>query len=186
MQIAKRRRCITDAMEKHGFKDDVICQLEEIENTVKTSSGRKRMFAEKMDELLTEEQRLLLWEYGGMCTGGETGKRAKKYAKTLAGSLAEKIAHLNEDDRFYKIELNDDETITAYCGCHCLQYRIDKPDKEDVKLRESILSAYGCAAGAAFHNIKMALGINARIKSIDYPKKGDGRKYMPFVIEVID
>ena len=81
---------------------------------------------------------------------------------------------------------NDDGTITAYCSCHCLQYRIDEPDKEDVKLRESIPSAYGCAAGAAFHNIKKALSINARIKSIDYPKEGDGKKYMPFVIEIIE
>jgi len=186
MQISKRRKSITQAMVKYGFKNDVICQLEEIENTVKTSSGRKRKFAQKMDELLTEEQRLLLWEYGGMCTGGETGTRAKKYAKELTGSLAEKVKSLNENGQFYKLDLNDDGTITAYCGCHCLQYRIDKPDKEDVKLREEIPSAYGCAAGAAFHNIKLALGVNARIKSIDYPIEGDGRKHMSFVIEVLE
>ena len=186
MQISKRRKSITQAMEKYGFKDDIICQLEEIENTVKTSLGRKRMFAEKFDELLTEEQRLSLWEYGGMCTGGEKGTLAKKFAKELTGSLVEKVACLNQSSQFYKIELNDDGTITAYCGCHCLQYRIDEPDKEDVKLREKIPSAYGCAAGAAFHNIKKALGANARIKSIDYPQKGDGRNYMPFVIEIMD
>ena len=181
-----RRKNIINAMEKHNFQEDVKCQLEQIENTVKSFNRKKRMFAEKMDELLTEEQRLLLWEYGGMCTGGETGKHTKKYAKVLKGSLAEKIARLNEDAHFYKLELNDDGTITAYCVCHCLQYRIDEPGKEDVKLKESIPSAYGCAAGAAFHNIKLALGINARIKSIDYPKEGDGKKYMPFVIEVIE
>ena len=186
MQISKRRKSIIQAMEKYGFNYDVISKLEEIENTVKTSSARKRKFAKKMDELLTEEQRLLLWEYGGMCTGGDTGAQAKKFAKELTGSLAEKVASLNESGQFYKVELNDDGTIAAFCGCHCLQYRIDKPDKEDVKLREEIPSAYGCAAGAAFHNIKLALCINARIKSIDYPKEGDGRKFMPFVIEVLD
>ena len=186
MQISKRRKSITQAMANYGFEGDVICQLEEIENKAKTYSARKRMFAEKFDELLTEEQRLSLWEYGGMCTGGETGARAKKFAKELTGSLAEKVARLNESGQFYKVEINDDGTITAYCGCHCLQYRIDAPDKDDVKLREKIPSAYGCAAGAAFHNIKKALGVNARIKSIDYPQKGDGRNYMPFVIEVIE
>ena len=181
-----RRRNIIDAMEKHNFPDDITCQLEEIENTVKSFYTRKKQFAEKFDELLSEEQRLFLWEYGGMCTGGETGKRAIRYARTLKGSLVEKMERLNQDSHFYKLDLKDDGTITAYCSCHCLQHRIDKPDKEDVKLRESIPSTYGCAAGAAFYNIKKALGINARIKSIDYPKEGDGRKYMPFVIEIID
>ena len=180
-----RRRNIINAMEKHNFPEDVKCQLEQIEDTVKSYNKRKRMFAEKMDELLTEEQRLLLWEYGGMCTGGENGKRARKYAKTLTGPLAEKIARLKEDGH-YRVELNNDGTITAYCGCHCLQYRVDAPDKEDVKLRESIPSAYGCAAGAAFHNIRMALGINAKIKSIDYPQEGDGKRHMSFVMEVIE
>ena len=171
-------------MEKHNFQADVKNQLEEIENNVKSFHNKKRMFAEKMDNLLTEEQRLLLWEYGGMCTGGETGKRAKKYAKELTGSLAEKIARLKEDGHF-GVELNDDGTITAYCYCHCLQYRIEEPEKR-CEVKTKTPSAYGCAAGAAFHNIKMALGINAKIKSIDYPKEGDGRKYMPFVIEVLE
>ena len=185
MQISKRRRDIITAMEGLNIDKNVRYQFEEIENTVKSSSGKKKMFAEKFDELLTEEQRLLLWEYGGMCIGGETGKQAKKFAKELTGSIAEKVARLHESGQ-YGVELNDDGTITAYCGCHCLQYRIDKPDKDDVKLREKIPSAYGCAAGAAFHNIKKALGINARIKSIDYPQEGDGRNYMPFVIEILD
>ena len=185
MQISNRRKSITQAMAQHGFKNDVIYQLEEIENTVKTNPDRRRMFAEKFDELLTEEQRLLLWEYGGMCTGGETGKQAKKYAKTLTGSLAEKIAHLQKDPHMYRMELNDDGTITAYCGCHCLQAITDESHKK-CDVRTKIPSAYGCAAGAAFHNIKKALGVNARIKSIDYPQEGDGRNYMPFVIEVID
>ena len=186
MQISKRRKDIIIAMEGLNIDEDILCQFEEIEATVKTSSGKKRKFAEKFDELLTEEQRLALWEYGGMCRGGETGKRAQKYAKELTGSLDEKLVCLNEDPHFYNLELNDDGTITAYCGCHCLQYRIDEPNKEDVKLREKIRSAYGCAAGAAFYNIKRALGINARIKSIDYPQEGDGKKYMSFVIEVIE
>ena len=180
-----RRKNIINAMEKYTFDEEIKYQFEQIENTVKSFSSRKRKFAEKMDELLTEEQRLVLWEYGGMCTGGETGRHANKFAKMLTGSLAKKVARLNESGQFYKLELNDDGTITAYCSCHCLQYRIDEPEKADVKLKESIPSAYGCAAGAAFHNIKKALGINARIKSIDYPKEGDGRKDMPFLIEII-
>ena len=181
-----RRRDIINAMEEINFDENVKCQLKKIEDTVKSFNTRKRKFAEKFDELLTEEQRLALWEYGGRCRGGETGKRAKKFAKELTGSLEEKIAHLNGSGQFYKLELNDNGTITAYCRCHCLQYRIDKPDTEDVKLREAIPSVYGCAAGAAFYNIKRTLGINARIKSIDYPQKNDGRKYMPFVIEIMD
>jgi hypothetical protein len=178
------RKKIIKAMEMHNFHEDIKCEFEQIEETVKSFNGRKRKFAEKMDELLTEEQRLLVWEYSGMCTGGKTGEQAKKFAKELTGSLAEKIARLNEGPHFFFFYLNGDGTITAYCGCHCLQYRIEQPEKNEVKTKTP--STYGCAAGAAFQNIKKALGIEARIKSIDYPQEGDGKKYMTFVIEVIE
>ena len=179
-----RRKDILKAMKKHNFHEDIRCQFEHIEKTDKGFHSRNIRFVEKMDELLTEEQRLLLWGYGGRCIGGKTGERAAKFAQELTGSLAEKIARLQEDYHMYGVELNSDGTITAYCGCHCLQFRIDEPEREVVRTKTP--SAYGCSAGAAFHNIKMALGVNARIKSIDYPKEGDGRNYMPFVIEVME
>ena len=179
-----RRKDVLKAMKKHNFDEHIRCQFEHIEKTDKGFHSRNIRFVEKMDELLTEEQRLLLWEYGGRCIGGETGKRSAKYEKELRGSLAEKVARLKEDNHMYKIELNDDGTITAYCACHCLQWRLEEPEREVVRIKTP--SAYGCSAGAAFHNIKKALGINARIKSIDYPQEGDGIKYMPFVIEIID
>ena len=176
-----RRKEILKAMKKHEFHEDIRCQFEHIEKTDKGFHSRNVRFVEKMDELLTEEQRLLLWEYGGRCIDGEW---AKEFAKELTGSLAEKIAWLKENAPMYGVELNDDGTITAYCRCHCLQWRIEEPEREVVRIKTP--SAYGCSAGAAFHNIKTALGINARIKSIDYPQEGDGKMHMSFVIEVIE
>lgn len=180
-----RRKDILKAMKKHDFSEDIRHQFEHIEKTEKGFHSRNRRFAEKMDELLSEEQHLLLWEHGGRCIGGDTGERANAFAQELTGSLAEKIERLNKDAHFYEVELNDNGTITAYCSCHCLRWRVDEPTRSDV-IAKTTPSAYGCAAGAAFHNIKKALGIKAKIKSIDYPQDGDGKKYMQFVIEVIE
>jgi len=80
----------------------------------------------------------------------------------------------------YPTRLNDDGTITAYCGCDCLKHRYKNPNAAKAP------SAYGCAAGAALSNLKTALGVKARIKSIDYPQEGDGKKHMTFVFEIVD
>ena len=75
-----RRKDVLKAMKKHDFPEDVICQFEHIEKTDKGFHSRNVRFVEKMDELLTEEQRLLLWEYGGRCRGSDW---AKDFAKSL-------------------------------------------------------------------------------------------------------
>jgi hypothetical protein len=140
--------------------------------------SREKPFVEAMDRLLTEEQRLLLWEYGGSCTGG--GKSAKILRDELADKLLpDKIKSLSEKD-YYGCRLNEDGTITAYAGCHCLQHRAKgtKPAK--------IPSAYGCAAGAAFQNLRTALDVPVRLKSIDYPAEGDGKDYLSFTLEIVE
>lgn len=102
-------------------------------------------------------------------------------AKQLDGkSLSEKIELMNQNPYMYKTRLNEDGTVTAYCGCHCLQRRTKKPETNKPP------SAYGCAAGAALHSLKIALGIEARIKSIDYPQINERDAYMPFVFEVLE
>jgi hypothetical protein len=134
-----------------------------------------------MDELLTEEQRLLLWEYGGSCTGGATGRAVKAFASEHKDKpLALKLELLQKTDHMYRHHLNDDGTVTVYCGCHCLQHRVNKPGAAKLPL------AYGCAAGAALQNFKIALGVNIKIKSIDYPKKDDGKIPMAFIFEVAE
>lgn len=168
-------------MKKHNFPEEMMFQAELIEKIIDKNEDVERKFVEKMDELLTEEQRLLLWEKGGSCRGGETGRQAKVLKQELAGKpLSEKIELMNKNEHMYKTRLNDDGTITAYCGCHCLQNRITKPDTEKAP------SAYGCAAGAALYNLRTALGVKAKIKSIDYPQKGDGKKSMTFTFEVVE
>ena len=169
-------------MKKHNFTEGVMHEFNTIAqdfDKINDTISEKRLVA-KMDELLTEEQRLLLHEYGGSCRGGETGRQAKILKNELAGKpLAQKIELMNKNGHMYKTELNADGTITAYCGCHCLQRRHKNPESSKAP------SFYGCAAGAALYNIKTALGVKARIKSIDYPQKDDGKEHMSFVIEVI-
>ena len=93
-------------MKKHNFPESIICQFESID------TENARSFVEKMDELLTEEQRLLLHEYGGSCRGGETGRQCKILAKELAGkTLSEKIVLMNKNNHIYRTRLNEDGTM---------------------------------------------------------------------------
>ncbi|MCL2498783.1 MAG: hypothetical protein FWE90_00425 [Defluviitaleaceae bacterium] len=164
----------------NAFPEDAVNALEHAMEA-QNDNEREINFVQRMEALLTEEQRLLLWEVGGSCTGGETGRQVKFMAEQLVGKpLAEKIKQLNQNEHIYKTELNPDGTVTAYCGCHCLQYRTAKVKKIKPP------SHYGCAAGAAFQNLKIALGGKAKIKSIDYPQPDDGKNYMSFVFEVME
>lgn len=170
-------------MKKHNFSEDVIHEFNMIAQDFDKINDKisEQRLVEKMDEILTEEQRLLLWEYGGSCRGGETGRQAKVLARELADKLlSEKVDLMNKNPHMYPTRYNDDGTITAYCGCHCLQYRIDKPETAKSP------SAYGCAAGAALYNLKTALGVKAKIKSIDYPQQDDSKKSMTFTFEVVE
>ena len=172
---------IFKALEEHNFPDDVRSQFERVKESKGNWLKKKAGYIGIMDNLLTEEQRLLLWERGGMCTGGETGVQCKKLARELRGRpLAEKVELANQNGHIYRHHLNEDGTITAYCFCHCLQDRYNKT--KPVKLP----SEYGCAAGAAFHNLQIALGVKGRITSIDYPRDGDGKKFMTFTFEVVE
>ena len=167
-------------MKKYNFPVEMVDHAASIDVSGNMSLDCERLFVEKMDELLTEEQRLLLWEIGGACRGGETGRQAKALAQELADMpLSEKIDLMNKNEHMFKSHLNEDGTVTAECCCHCLQYRITKPE------RAKSPSAYGCSAGAALYNLKTALGIKAKLKSIDYPRDGDGKTHMAFTFEIV-
>jgi len=169
-------------MKKHNISEAAIRHFDDVMLLVDTDYAvTEPKFVEKMDELLTEEQRLLLWEYGGSCRGGETGREAKKLGQSLEGkSLSEKIDVMNQNEHMFKSHLNEDGTITVYCFCHCLQHRFNNPENAKAS------SAYGCAAGAHLAIIKSALGVKLKIKSVDYPQKNDGKQFMTCVLEVID
>ena len=169
-------------MKKHNIPETAIRQFDDIMLLVDTDYAvTEPRFVEKMDELLTEEQRLMLWEYGGSCRGGETGRQAKKLRHELDGkSLNEKIKLMNQNEHMFKSHLNEDGTITVYCYCHCLQHRFNNP-----KCAKSP-SAYGCAAGAHLALIKDALGAKVKMKSIDYPQENDGKQFMTCMFEVVE
>lgn len=182
-------------MKKHGISEDVIAKFAEIMPNVdswpnapsntdraKTIAANKK-FYQLMDKYLNEEQRLILFEYGGTCRGGETGRQAKVLQSELAGmSIAEKIEKMNENPHIHSTRLNEDGTITAICGCHCLQAR----NNADVWHTSALPLHYGCSAGAALASLKKALNVKARIKSIDYPKSGDSKTLMEFTFEIIE
>jgi hypothetical protein len=167
-------------MKKHDIPEDAVLVFELIAGSNESDRDKEMKLVEKMDELLTEEQRLILWEYGGSCTGGETGRQSKLLGKELEGKpISEKIKIMNQNMHMYKTRLNEDGTVTAYCGCHCLQHRVTKPKTAKKP------SAYGCAAGAALHNLKIALGVKANIRSIDYPREGDDKRHMTFTFSYV-
>ena len=167
---------MVNAAKKHGFGEKIIRELEFIYEAMNREVYHEieRQFVEKLDALLTEEQRLLLWEYGGGCRGGERRKLAIALSYELAGKpLSEKIELMNQNELMYKAHLNEDGTITVYCDWYCMHHRKKMP------------SAYGCSAGAALHVIEIALRVKAKIKSIDYPQEGNEKQNMSFIIEIV-
>ena len=168
-------------MKKHNFPAEITCQFEQIVEKYENGSGSEmdKRFVEKMDELLTEEQRLMLWEYGGSCTGGATGKAVKAFALEHGDKpLPMKIDLLKDLGHMYRHQVNEDGTITVFCFCHCLSLRSKKPPKPP--------SYYGCAAGAALQNFKIALGTKVKIKSINYPSENHGDEPISFIMEIAE
>jgi hypothetical protein len=174
-----RRKEIVKAlkMKKHNFPTEIASQFEEIVQRYEGSADEDTKFVEKMDELLTEEQRLMLWEYGGSCTGGATGKAVKAFGLEHSDKPLEvKLDLLKDLNHMYHHERNEDGTFTVTCFCHCLSLRSKKPPKPPLY--------YGCAAGAALQNFKIALRENVKIKSINYPAENHGDKPITFVLEI--
>lgn len=148
-------------MQRDGISEEIRNHFEHIVQTYHAGEA-DLVFIDKMDELLTEEQRLSLWERNGGCRGGGRNREAIAFQSEHVGkTLPEKIQLLQSTKYMSKIRQNEDGTVTVGNGCHlCVLKKLKPPYPASSTL-------FGCSAGGALHNYQVALGIKLKLKSID-------------------
>jgi hypothetical protein len=149
---------------------------------------------EKMDELLTNEQKLAVMEPEGCCKGGKRDADCKAFGKEHKDKpLAEKLAlmfsveymmtpHLNDDGSF-RITMsghqNGVHTGKTTCSCGAIK-----------KLKQpfTVSKTYcGCCAGHFLYHYQNALGVKLRIKEINSsPLDSNGENPCSFTFEVLE
>jgi hypothetical protein len=163
----------------------------------KNASGNKTLpiinIIDKMDELLTKDQRFANMELQGCCKSGQRDKDTEAFAKEHAGlPLSEKLKLLANVQYMMTPHLDDDGTISVTwsgyqngvhkgattCSCGAIK-----------KLRQpfSVSSTYcGCCAGHFLYHYQNALGIKLRLKdNVSPPLNTNGEKPCSFVFEIL-
>lgn len=155
---------------------------------------------EKMDELMTKEQKYAVMENQGCCKGGERDEACKAFNKAHEGEgLAERIEALRAErlqkQGLYYIfppTLNDDGSLTVSFGGHqngvhtgrttCSCSTIKK-----LKQPFCVSSTYcGCCAGHFMYHYQNALGVKLRLKEIiSSPLNTNGEQPCTFNFEVV-
>lgn len=156
-----RLKNILKTMRQDGIAEDVRSGFEDVVQTY-CGSEADLMFVDKMDALLTEEQRLAIWERNGGCRLGKRNREALDFRSEHADkTLAEKLDLLKDTQYLGKLCVNGDGTVTAGNGCHlCVLKKLKPP-------YTASSTVFGCSAGGALYNYEIALGTKLKLKSID-------------------
>ncbi|MCL1807052.1 MAG: hypothetical protein FWG31_05050 [Oscillospiraceae bacterium] len=147
---------------------------------------------EKMDELLTAEQRLAVMEREGCCKGGKRDKDCKAFGKEHAGKpLAEKLPLLSNIEYMMTPRLNGDGTLTVTWGGHQNGVHTGKTTcscgaVKKIKQPFTISPTWcGCCAGHFRHHYQNALKVKLRLKEINSsPLNTNGEEPCSFTFEV--
>ena len=149
---------------------------------------------EKMDELLTNEQRLAIMEKQGCCKSGQRDRDCKAFAEEHKDkTLAEKIKLISSIQYMMSPRLNEDGTITVSFGgnqngihtgkttCSCGQIK-------NLKQPFSVTPTFcGCCAGHFLYHYQNILGVKLKLKEIiSSPLNTNGEKPCEFKFEIVD
>lgn len=176
-----RLKNIIKTMRKDKYPADIIAQFEHITEVCGYDESIFE-FVGKMDLLLTEEQRLSIWERNGGCRLGGRNREAVAFQlKHADKTLNEKLALLRKVRPLSRFRQNGDGTITAGNGCHlCVLKKLKPPFAATSTL-------FGCSAGGALYNYEIALGVKLKMKSIDsHLTEGLGDIPYSFTFEVVE
>lgn len=162
---------IRDTMKKHKMSAEIMAQMD-FEGNSNTPSDIIALI-NQMDELLTEEQRLLIMEKQGCCKGGQRDKDCKAFALEHADkTLEEKLALLSGVDYMMSPVMNDDGSITVAFsgyqnGVHSGTNTCSCGTIKKLKQPFSVSPTYcGCCAGHFLYHYQNALGVRLRLREI--------------------
>ena len=185
-----------ETMIKTGIAPDVIAQMDLDAEQRGNNPQAVIAVIDKMDELLTKEQRLAVMQEQGCCKGGKRDKDCKAFGKEHKDkSLTEKLALMSTVEYMMSPRINDDGTFTitmegqatnnhvhqgkTTCSCGAIK-----------KLKQpfNVSPTYcGCCAGHFLYHYQNALGVKLSLKEINSsPLNTNGEKPCSFTFEIID
>ena len=148
---------------------------------------------DKMDELLTDEQKLAILEFEGCCKGGKRDIDCKAFGKEHKDKpFSEKLAMMYTIEHMMNPFLNNDGSFTitmsgyqngvhsgkTTCSCSAIR-KLQQPF--------AVSKTYcGCCAGHFLYHYQNALGVKLRIKEINSsPLDSNGENPCSFTFEVV-
>ena len=148
---------------------------------------------DKMDELLTDEQKLAVMEVEGCCKGGTRDAACKAFAKEHKDKpLNEKLALMFTLENMMNPRLNADGsfTITMFGyqnGVHTGKTTCSCGAIKKLKQPFSVSKTYcGCCAGHFLYHYQNALGVKLRLKEVNSsPLDTNGEQPCSFTFEVV-
>lgn len=171
-------------MRKNGIPESILPLFEHIDQTYKGEECDAK-FLKAMEEQLTKEQRLLLYEQDGSCKGTGYDKERKAFALEHADMpLAERL-ELFTKTYGRKAVLNDDNTITVTFACNHGYYK--HAPNGAFQYPASIESYFERCAGGRLYEYQKVLGIKLKIKSVDIsPLSENIVNPVIFTFEIVD
>ena len=149
---------------------------------------------DKMDELLTDEQKFAIMEVEGCCKGGKRDADCKAFYKAHQDKpLAEKLALMFIVEYMMNPSLNDDGSFTITMsghqnGVHTGKTTCSCGAIKKLKQPFTVSKTYcGCCAGHFLYHYQNALGVKLRIKEINSsPLDSNGENPCSFTFEVLE
>ncbi|MCL2722012.1 MAG: hypothetical protein FWD47_11830 [Treponema sp.] len=184
---------IEKTMIKERIPQEIIKKLK-IEHPVNNDPKNVIAVIERMDKLLSDEQRFAVMEKQGCCKSGQRDRDCKAFGIEHKNKpLAEKIKLLSGIQYMMIPRLNKDNTITVSYGgnqngihtgkttCSCGQIK-------ELKQPFSVTPTFcGCCAGHFLYHYQNALGIKLKLKEIvSSPLNTNGEKPCEFKFEIVD
>ncbi len=181
-----------ETMKKMKVSPEILEQMDFNASTLGNNPLPTIAVIDKMDELLTDEQKFAIIEKEGCCKGGQRDKDCKAFAKEHANkSLAEKLALFKTVEYMMAPVLNKDGTFTVTMSGH--QNGVHKGKTtcscgaiKKLKQPFTVSKTYcGCCAGQFLYHYQNMLGVVLRLKKINSsPLDTDGEMPCQFTFEV--
>lgn len=149
---------------KNEFSDDVVLLLEHIVQSYQGDECSEK-FWKAVEEHLSREQRYMLYEQHGSCSGTKYDKEREAFALAHADKpLADRLS-LYADTYGRDAVLNEDNTITVNFSCKHGYYK--HAPKGKFLFPASIETYFERCAGGRLYELQKALGLKLKIKSVD-------------------
>jgi hypothetical protein len=181
-----------EAMRKMGVPHEILSQMDCNASTLGNNPLPTIAVIDKMDELLSKEQKYAVIEKEGCSKGGKRDQDCKAFGEKYAGlSLTEKLALVHTVENMTSPVLNEDGsfTVTLYGhqnGVHSGKTTCSCGAIKKLKQPFTVSKTYcGCCAGHFLHHYQSMLGVALQLKEINSsPLDTGGEMPCQFTFEV--